>query len=676
MSTQTSRSITPTRPPNSTILPGEANPEPTETSCLLLRRHSSNTDGVARTTFTIRAVIAGLAIGSLVCMSNMYFGLQTGYSSMMSNASSLLGYAVFRLLRPYLILPFSAEENVLVQTVAGAAGCIPVTAGLLGVIPGIEYLLNKNDFGPGPLPYWELFRWSIGICFFGLIFAMLFRNHFVVQSHLPWPGPRATASLIKVLNRRQETEGGNYVSRRDSGEPSTESGEAGYNIFRADADASAKERLRILTIASVISSLATVLAYFIPIVRAFPIFGENIRRQWLWFLDLSPGFIGTGILTGATVPMHMLCGAIVGWGLLSPLAKYNGWATGDVDDWEHGSRGWIVWVSLAALLAECLVKLFWQVISMAEYPRRPSTGSEYVPINTEPVATTSSPNPKNHSSTAGLSTGLFLALLVSIIFCILTARTVFPAMPIFTVILATLLSLPLSTMGIRALGETDYNPMSGIGKISQFVFAVVIPRSNPRAVLLNMVAGALAEAGASQAGDLSYDLKVGYLVGSDLHSQLFGQCIGCVAGAFISVGLYRLYTTVYTVPGDKFQVPVAHIWVLTARMALGNGLPKKAAPFALGFGIIFAITTALKIRYKNQWLHRYIPGGVSFAIGIYNLPSFTIARVIGAGIAWYHSTRLGKEKEVLVMLACGLILGEGLLSIVNLALSAAKVPHL
>ena len=30
---------------------------------------------------------------------------------------------------------------------------------------------------------------------------------------------------------------------------------------------------------------------------------------------------------------HMLLGALVGWGILSPLAKTQGWATGPVGDW-------------------------------------------------------------------------------------------------------------------------------------------------------------------------------------------------------------------------------------------------------------------------------------------------------------------------------------------------------
>lgn len=60
---------------------------------------------------------------------------------------------------------------------------------------------------------------------------------------------------------------------------------------------------------------------------------------------------------GFETTFHMLIGAIIGWGFLSPLAKQNGWAPGDVNDWKDGSRGWIVWVSLAIMLADSIFSL-------------------------------------------------------------------------------------------------------------------------------------------------------------------------------------------------------------------------------------------------------------------------------------------------------------------------------
>ena len=47
-------------------------------------------------------------------------------------------------------------------------------------------------------------------------------------------------------------------------------------------------------------------------------------------------------------------------------------------------------------------------------------------------------------------------------------------------------------------GQTDLNPTSAIGKLSQVVFAII----SPGRVVANIVAGAIAEAGAQQAGDM------------------------------------------------------------------------------------------------------------------------------------------------------------------------------
>lgn len=47
---------------------------------------------------------------------------------------------------------------------------------------------------------------------------------------------------------------------------------------------------------------------------------------------------------------------------------------------------------------------------------------------------------------------------------------------------------------MRALGETDLNPVSGLGKISQLLFAWIQPGN----VVANIIAGGVAEAGAQQ----------------------------------------------------------------------------------------------------------------------------------------------------------------------------------
>jgi hypothetical protein len=72
--------------------------------------------------FTLRAVVLGLIIGCLLCFTNLYFGLQTGWISMMSLQSAIIGFLICKL----LAVPITPQENVVVQTTAVATGTVHI----------------------------------------------------------------------------------------------------------------------------------------------------------------------------------------------------------------------------------------------------------------------------------------------------------------------------------------------------------------------------------------------------------------------------------------------------------------------------------------------------------------------------------------------------------------------
>lgn len=61
---------------------------------------------------------------------------------------------------------------------------------------------------------------------------------------------------------------------------------------------------------------------------------------------------------------------------------------------------------------------------------------------------------------------------------------------------------------------------------------------------------------------------------------------------------------------------------------------------------------------------------------MYNVPSFTLARAVGGAISWYWRIYRRREDTPVIVLASGLILGEGMVSILNLVLASFQVPHL
>lgn len=129
----------------------------------------------------------------------------------------------------------------------------------------------------------------------------------------------------------------------------------------------------------------------------------------------------------------------------------------------------------------------------------------------------------------------------------------------------------------------------------------------------------MAVAGANQAGDLAYDLKVGSIIGARPDAQVLGQIIGSLFGALVSCGVYKLYASQYPIPGPLFRVPSAYLVLSTARLLLGRGLPEGVWPFAVAAAVLSTLSTVMKMRYEDRWWQKLIPSGVSFAIGLTTL---------------------------------------------------------
>jgi len=617
--------------------------------------------------FTLRGLLVGLGVGLIICFSNMYFGLQTGWVSSMAMPSSLIGFAFFKTLSKHLDLPFTPVENVLVQTVAGSMGTMPLGCGFVGVMPALNYMLKPEEGGPIFLSLWKLVVWSLGLCFFGVVFAVPLRRQVIIREKLKFPSGTATALMIGVLHGKEATSEG-PILRVTSRDPAVQDAPSFSDDAPADVEevqkrtqSSWKSKVKLLIISFLISGIYTLATYFFPILRNLPVFGTMLAESWLWTLNPSLAYVGQGIIMGPATTTHMLIGAIVGWGILSPLAKSKNWAPGPVEDWETGSKGWIVWISLAIMLADSVISLGYIALRplfiygpeyFGEARRKiskrdwkglvhivtgePSKG--YTPISEGETAEDQEgllpDSQRTHASRFSVQESkdlpepdappehlvsnrtVWIGLALSIAFCVACIRIVFGALiPYYAIIIAVFMALVLSIMGVRALGETDLNPVSGISKLAQLFFALIIPQTNKNSVLINLIAGAVSEAGALQAGDLMQDLKTGHLLGAAPNAQFWGQMIGSAVGAVVSALIYQMYTTVYEVPGKLFEVPTGYVWIFTARLVTGQGLPPLALQWSLGAAVIFTAFTILRIVMAGKKWHPYIPGGIAVAVG-------------------------------------------------------------
>lgn len=591
-------------------------------------------------------------------------------------------------------------------------------------------LMTKSDHSSGAviLNGKQLILWSLAVAFFGVFFAVPLRKQTIIREKLKFPSGTATAQMIGLLHQRPDptlkkttttfkrrttttVRHNTEDERQPLLPPTTET----INYHQqtpdhediVDFEHSWIIKLRGLLVSFLASSVYTVSSYFVPALTTLPIFnwisfGLIDFKSWMWYFNPSFSYIGQGIIMGLPTTLSMLLGCIVGWGLLSPLAFYAGWAPGPVDDWKEGSKGWILWISLGVMIADSCVSLLVVLVKSLAKLFRPSKSvddttttrlrnqeditEEYIEVEEEEI---DAPKSEQISTTTAI-----LGLILSTVSCVYLIRTVFgpDVLPKSMTLLAVIVAMFLSILGVRALGETDLNPVTGISKISQVLFAGIMPGS----ILANLIAGGIAEAGAQQAGDLMQDLKTGHLLGASPKAQFYGQMIGSFASVFIATGAYLLYRSVYHIPGPEFPVPTAQVWLDMSRLVNGHQLPPHVSEFVFAFAILFTIFVLLKELYPRNW-SKFIPQGIAFAIGMYNPPAFTLARVIGGLVshfwnkycdsqlkheenytgfkAWLEPYRVIGGKVFIVVVASGFVLGEGTFAIVNMMMRAYNVPH-
>ena len=112
-------------------------------------------------------------------------------------------------------------------------------------------------------------------------------------------------------------------------------------------------------------------------------------------------------------------------------------------------------------------------------------------------------------------------------------------------LLSLLLGFIFSFIAVQSSGQTDLNPVSTVAKASQLVFGGVSKGTHlfgKPAMTLNLTAGVIAGGSAAQAGDMTGDLKTGYLLRAKPRNQFIAQLCGAVVSVFLTAGLFVLFT--------------------------------------------------------------------------------------------------------------------------------------
>ncbi|MGB6866901.1 MAG: OPT/YSL family transporter, partial [Candidatus Aminicenantaceae bacterium] len=167
-----------------------------------------------------------------------------------------------------------------------------------------------------------------------------------------------------------------------------------------------------------------------------------------------------------------------------------------------------------------------------------------------------------------------------------------------------------------------------------------------------LTVGTVVCVGASVAGDISQDLKAGYIIGATPKRQQSTELLGVVTSAFAVAAAVWLLGESFTFGSQTLPAPQAVLMKTVVEGVLGGDLPWGLVLIGGAFAVVAEILR--------------IPS-LPFAVGIY-LPLSTMTPIYVGGViklfmekgAGDNKEKLTQRKEKGVLLSSGFIAGEGI----------------
>ncbi|GAC1460284.1 MAG: oligopeptide transporter, OPT family [Steroidobacteraceae bacterium] len=608
-----------------------------------------------RVELTLRAIVLGVLLTVVFTAANVYFGLKAGLTFSTSIPAVVISMALLRWLGNT-----SAQENNIVQTVASTAGTL---SSIIFVLPGFVMIGWWNGF-----PYWQ----SVAICaaggILGVMYSIPLRRALVTDSDLPYPEGTACAEVIKV--------GSGDVADKDS----VESGGQG---------------LRAVLLGSLVSALFLVMVqmrlFLGDVAHSFRL-GGNSRAPVTGFdFQLSFALFGIGHLVGISCGIAMFVGALIGWGWGVPHYSALHAAAADAGalagtTWSHYVR-YVGAGAIAVSAIWTLLKLVKPVIGglqsavASSRVRKAGKGDTLartehdIPVDQVGMVSLLCILPIcwllwNFATSAGLGAHALL----------LTVGGIF-----IVVVVGFLVSTVCGYMA-GLIGASN-SPLSGIGILvvaTTALFLVVSVKSSlPPEMGKALVAYALFVTAvvfnvAAIANNNLQDLKTGQLVESTPSKQQWALVIGVVASALVIPPVLDLVNRAYGFAGapgataHALPAPQAGLISALAQAVIQND-PEKWQLMGIG-SLIGALVIGFDWLLSKTSRMRMPP--LAVGLGIYLPTASTLMVTVGAVVGWWFDKRAARTarpdatRQLGVLLASGLIVGESVLAVVFTALVA------
>jgi putative OPT family oligopeptide transporter len=584
---------------------------------------------------TVRAILTGFLLGSLLAPCNIYTGLKIGFSFNMSIAAALLSYAFWNSLHHFgRARRWGLLENNINQTAASSAASI-LSAGLVAPIPALTLITGRS------LSYPILATWVFTVSFAGIVTALAIRRQMLDREQLPFPNGVATAETIREIYARGV--------------------EAAY-------------RIKLLLGAGLLAGgvkLVDAFLYRIPSIGLPRSLGfqapPNVSARGLehvsWRalgIELQPSLLlfGFGAIVGPRVGASLLLGTLLAWVLLPEELLARDWAQPAIDgiSWYETMLEWLLWPGVSLMASAALMSFAISLCRMAW--QKAASGSAQ--LAGEPDAAHYAPGGKWHFPRRWFVVGLLVALIASVF----AQATIF-SIPLWLGAVAFLLSFLLAIVAGRVSGETGIPPIGALGKITQVTFGMIAPAN----ATINLMAANVTGGAAGQCSDMLHDLKTGKLIGARLQSQVIAQVFGVLAGSIAGSAAYLILIpdpqAMLLTP--EWPAPAVATWKAVAEV-LAQGMDtipdgsRPAVAVSIAAGILLAVLESV---LPARW-RKLVPSASSLGFAFIIPPFISLAMFLGAmARVAAEALRPAWSAKYLIVIAAGLVAGESLAGILH-----------
>lgn len=570
------------------------------------------------------AIIVGIILAVVFGAANAYLGLRVGMTVSASIPAAVLSMGIIRV----IMRRNSILENNMVQTIGSAGESL--AAGAIFTLPALFMWAQESTEISAP-SFVEIALISLCGAVLGIIFMVPLRTALIVEEHGKLPFPEGTACAEVLL----------------AGE---EGGEKSKIVFSG------------LGIAALYKFIADGL-------KLFPseITWEIKPLKTGFGMDVLPALAGVGFICGKEISSYMFAGGVLGWFVLIPLISLFGLdniiAPNSAAISELSSAGiwssYIRYIGAGAVATGGILSLIKSLPTIAKTFKKALSGFGHK----EEVETRTN---KDMPMKVLLVIAAFIAVVIWLL----------PTIPVslIGVLFIIVFGFFFATVSSRMVGlvGSSNNPVSGMA-IATLLLATALLKATGHTGFAGMTSaiciGTIICIVAAMAGDISQDLKTGYIVGATPVKQQIGEIIGGVVAAIAIGGVMYLLNSAYGFGSTELPAPQATLMKLVVEGVMGGTLPWGLVLAGVGIAIVIELL-GLPV--------------LPVAIGLY-LPIYLSAPIFVGGMIRYFFDKKAKSSDEAVaakakdaadkgiLYSSGLIAGEGLVGILLAIFAVAKL---